>query len=342
VEAAFFMVGAFPPPASGADVFTLFYETGAWGVLLSIFSLSRMSIREYYSTIKQDIVCLLKNSSMTGGIYIYMNSKLFLILLLLCLLGLGCAKPYSQFYKDETNGFDVTTSPGIELPEGEPKVMYSNFDNVKSDEITMAENGYLRLGNSSFNAKHLGEYGAIAQAKKVHASVVILYSKYTDTASGSVPITTPDTQTSTSNYSGNVYGSGGGYGSYSGTGTTTTYGSKTTYFPYNVRRFDQAATYWIRVKINKVKFGIVPIDLTPEARQESGSNRGMLILAVIKGTPAFQADIINGDILRKVGEIEINSRDSYEEAVEKYAGTETQVVVWRKGNEIKKDIKLKP
>lgn len=270
-----------------------------------------------------------------------MNSKLFLILLLLCLLGLGCVKPYSQFYNDETNGFDVTTSTAFEMPEGEPRIIYSNFGDLEKDDITMAENGYWRLGNSNFNAKHIGEYGAIAQAKKVHASVVILYSQYTNTESGAVPLTLPDTQTSTTNFSGSVYGSGG-YGSYSGTGTTTTYGSRTTYIPYNVRRYDQAATYWIKGKVSNFKLGVLIIDLTPEARRALGSNKGMLIKAVIKNTPAFHADIINGDILRKVGEVEIYNLDSLKDAVEKYAGSETQVIVWRNGNEIKKDIKLNP
>jgi len=96
-----------------------------------------------------------------------MNIKLFLILILFCLLSLGCAKPYSQFYNDETNGFDVTTSPLYEISDGEPKVINSNFANIENDNITMFENGYLRLGNSSFNAKTIGEYGAIAQAKKL-------------------------------------------------------------------------------------------------------------------------------------------------------------------------------
>lgn len=95
-----------------------------------------------------------------------MNNRFFLILIAFCLLGIGCAKPYSQFYNDETNGFDVTTSPAFEIPAGEPRIIYSNFGDLKKDDITMAENGYWRLGNSNFNAKHIGEYGAIAQAKK--------------------------------------------------------------------------------------------------------------------------------------------------------------------------------
>lgn len=226
-----------------------------------------------------------------------MNNKLFLILILFGLLGWGCAKPYPQFYHDETNGFDVTTSPLYEVPDGEPKVINSNFANIENDDITMFEDGYIRLGYSSFNAKHYGEHGAISQAKKVHASVVIIYSRYINTASGSVPITTPN---------------------------------------------DQSATYWIKIKDSAVRLGVHIIDLTPEARQATGSNKGMLILAVLKNSPAFHADIINGDILRRVGENEIYDLDSYLDALGKYAGTETQVVVWRKGNEIKKSIKLNP
>jgi len=244
-------------------------------------------------------------------------------------------------YNDQTNGFDVTTSPLYEIPDGAPKIMHSNWQNMENDNITMLENGYVRLGNSSWNGELAHEYGALAKAKKVNASVVILYSKYTNTESGSLPLTTPSTQTSTTNFSGNVYGSGG-YGSYYGTGTTTTYGSTTTYIPYNIRRFDQGATYWIRMKDSAVRLGIYIIDLTPEARKASESNKGMLIMVIVKNSPAFNADIINGDILRRVGEIAIYNEDTYQEALVKYAGTETQVIVWRKGNEIKKDIKLNP
>jgi len=87
-----------------------------------------------------------------------MNNKLFLILILFGLLGWGCLKPYPQFYHDETNGFDVTTSPLYEIPDGEPKVINSNFANIENDDITMFEDGYIRLGYSSFNAKHYGEH----------------------------------------------------------------------------------------------------------------------------------------------------------------------------------------
>jgi len=68
----------------------------------------------------------------------------------------------------------------------------------------------------------------------------------------------------------------------------------------------------------------------------------MLIMAVVKKSPAFLADIINGDILLRIGEVEIYDLDSFQDALGKYAGTETQVIVWRKGNEIKKSIKLNP
>jgi len=94
---------------------------------------------------------------------------------------------------------------------------------------------------------------------------------------------------------GSAYGYGG-YASYSGTAYTTTYGSKTTYIPYTVHRSDYLATYWIKMK--PPIFGTHIKDLTPEIRQQIGSNKGMLVYAVIKGSPAFEADILKGDVLK--------------------------------------------
>jgi len=45
-------------------------------------------------------------------------------------------------------------------------------------------------------------------------------------------------------------------------------------------------------------FGTHIKDLTPEIRQQIGSNKGMLVYAVIKGSPAFEADILKGDVLK--------------------------------------------
>jgi hypothetical protein len=247
----------------------------------------------------------------------------------------GCVTPFSEFYRDQTGGIEITTLPEVVITRGEPKVLHGS--NEEEDSLKMLEDGYGLIGYSSFNAGDVDENGAITQAKKVHASVVILYSKYTNTVSGSMPLTLPDTQTSSTSLYGDVYSSGG-YASYSGSAYTTTYGTKTTYIPYSVRRYDYMATYWVKFK--KPIFGVHVKDLTTKMRQEINSNKGMLVNAVIKGSPAFQADILKDDVLRRIGDVEIYKYESIQKALAKYAGQVVNVIVLRNGKEIEKEIQL--
>ncbi|MFC1896452.1 PDZ domain-containing protein [Thermodesulfobacteriota bacterium] len=252
--------------------------------------------------------------------------KLAKILLPLLFLA-GCAtNPFSQFYFDQTGGADITTLPALVLSEGDPQVYRGN--NVDADSQVMLERGYSMVGYSSFNARNATEKQAIAHGRSVHAETIIVYSEYTNTVSGTVPLTLPDTQTSTTNVYGNVYGSGG-YGTYSGTGTTTTYGTKTMYIPYNVRRYDYLATYWVKLK--PPVFGAHVRDVNNEERQEIGSNKGVMIVAVINDSPAFLEDILKGDILKRIGSVEIIDSSSFQKALELHQGDSVQVEFIRNG-----------
>jgi hypothetical protein len=269
------------------------------------------------------------------------------LIIVATLLLFGCATPFAQFYYDQTGGIDITKISTVIISTDNPKLFRGNDPDKDSQQ--MLEDGYTLLGYSSFNAGNVNEDGAINQAKDIHASVVVLYSKYTNTLSGSMPLTLPDNKTSTTYGSGNVYSSGNVYGyggsayysgssNYSGSSTTTTYGSKTTYIPYNVNRYDYLATYWIKIK--SPIFGVHTEDLSTELRQKIGSNKGVIVNAVIKNSPAFQADILKGDILKRIEDVEIYDVKSFHDATDKYAGKKVHVIFFRDGNEINKEIEL--
>jgi hypothetical protein len=272
--------------------------------------------------------------------------KKYLLLLGAVILVLGgCGgMPFHDFYTDQTGGVskEYFSKCCILLKENEePKLIEGNLDVLEKDDIEMHEEGYLLMGYSNFNGGNVNESGAITQAKSVNASVVILYSKYTETISGSVPLTVPDIQTSYSDVSGTIYGFGGGSASYFGSGTTTTYGTQTSYIPYNQRRFDHFATFWIKQKL-PAKHWILGMHFRPlpiEIRQKMGSNKGVLIFAVIKKGPFYMADIISGDVLLKIGEIEIYGKEDVKKT-KSYKGNEVDVVIWREGKTITKKVKL--
>lgn len=263
-----------------------------------------------------------------------MIRKFFVVIGVLALLQ-GCATPFAQFYYDQTGGVDLSKLPSVVLPTSEPQIYRGN--DQEQDALKMFEDNYNLVGYSSFNGGNVDENGAVTQAKKVNASVVIWYSKYTGAVSGSVPLTLPGTRTSSTLLSGSSYGSGG-YTSYSGTAYTTTYGTNTTYIPYTVHRSDYLATYWIKMK--PPIFGTHIRDLSPEIKQQIGSNKGVLIYAVIKGSPAFEADILKGDVLRKIEDVVVFDEESFQKALTEYQGREVDVLIVRGDKELHKSVKL--
>jgi hypothetical protein len=213
-----------------------------------------------------------------------------LLLIVLGLLVISCAQPYAQYFTDTTQGKDVAKY--TELTTTEPQLLRGN--DVESDALKMAENGYVLLGYSSFHGRKINERGTIEQARKLKASTVLVYSKYLDTLSGYRPLILPETKTSVTSMTANVYGTSGYVSGY-GSGITRSYGTKTLYVPYNIVRYDQVATYWAKRK--GTILGAIGEDLSPELRQKIGSNKGILVIAVIKQSPAYHAGIINGAFL---------------------------------------------
>jgi C-terminal processing protease CtpA/Prc len=64
------------------------------------------------------------------------------------------------------------------------------------------------------------------------------------------------------------------------------------------------------------------------------------VYAVIKDSPAFRADILKGDILRKIGDIDIYDLKNFQQVMVQYAGQKVHVEILRDGQAIKKDIQL--
>ena len=258
--------------------------------------------------------------------------KKMLFLLPLLFIFSGCANPYSNFYTDRTGGVDILENSNIIVPTDKPNLIQGS--NIENDGMRMLENGYLLLGVSSFNAGTTNQNLAIQHAKKVHADTVIVYSQYTNTLSGSMPLTVPNTQTSY--HSGGIYGSGGGFANYSG--SSTTYGTSTTYMPYHVRRYDYYATFWIKAK--PASLGIHLDNLTNELRRKVESNKGVYIVAVVKDSPAFNADLLNGDIIRKFNNIEVANASHFTNLIAENKGQQIELEIFRNGKTILKQIQL--
>ena len=242
--------------------------------------------------------------------------------------------PYTQFYIDYSGGINVLDDPRFIVGIGEPR-LFLGFS-VEQDERRLLEDGYILLGVSGFNGadkeKDEDQWDAFEHAKKVHANRVIIYSKYTDTRSGIASLTVPDIRTTY--HSGTISGLGG-FGHYSG--SSTTYGSKTIYKPYSVDMYDYFATFWIKMKM---RLGIHSRDLTPEERKSLGTNKGMCVTVIVKNSTAFEADLVPGDIIRKLNEVEIIDRNHFFNVLDRCEAQTIRLEISRQGKKIVKEVTL--
>lgn len=262
--------------------------------------------------------------------------QIILLLFALILTLSGCVNPYSQFYRDYTEGRGVVGNP-IFLPSGKEPVILQGID-PSSDAKEMVVNGYACIGESSFNAGEASSSDAKSHAIDVGADKVLLYSKYSHTESGTMPMTTPDNKTSTTYSTATAYGSGGGYANAYGTSTTNTFGTKTTYVPYSIRRYDYLATFWTMTK--PPALGAILEELTPEQKRQIQSNKGACVIAVRKSSPAFENDILEGDIIRQINGTDVIDVRNCVKTINEHRGESVTITLMRNGSSIQKTVKL--
>jgi hypothetical protein len=217
--------------------------------------------------------------------------KLFTGILASAMLS-GCQSGFSQYYED----YSVPLSARLSPPTSDPRVV-AGVGNAEQVISSMFVDGYVLIGKSLFNGPIEGRVAAIKKAREVGAEIIVLDVRYTNTNQGAVPITTQQAMTSTTR--GNVSAYGGGrsvVGTYSG--TTTTVAPQTSYIPYSVNIYDQQALFFARQGIPCV--GVLLGELSDEDRRSIGSNKAVRILAVRRNSPAYDSDIIAGDLILSI------------------------------------------
>lgn|GEM_PF-937649 len=243
--------------------------------------------------------------------------------LLAVLLSACVANPYARSYIGQSAPRSIASD--LRLIHGV---------NPLDDEMRMMEDGYERIGHSAFNGRFAGEQEAISQAKSVGAEVVIVYSKYSHQDAGVIPLSLPSIQTSTAT----AEQGGGNAGPLSLSAITSAVGSVATMLPYKLDRYDQAATYWRKPPVHVM--GVFVRELTADERRKIRTDNGVAVQAVVNGSPAFDANILRGDTIAKIGDAEIRELPDYRQAIKQHAGSSVNVVIIRDGKTINKQVTL--
>jgi membrane-associated protease RseP (regulator of RpoE activity) len=185
------------------------------------------------------------------------------------------------------------------------------------------------IGISSFN----GPQGSLEDVKmvceKIGATLALVYSKYAGTqhVSGVIPWTNTTTSSS------GVFSAG------SGEWTTTTV-TTTNFIPwgYDVRRYDQTALYFMKFT-TKLKLGLSYSDLNSDLRAKFERNQGVVVWIVYKDSPAFDANVLVGDLIVEVNGQEVRDMGQFGRMIADLPPTgECDVKVIRHGDEL--DLKL--
>lgn len=251
----------------------------------------------------------------------------------------GCASGYEAFYKPSTGATpEAIAAMRVAPPPAMPILERSQPGDPETILAAYAKRGYVNIGYSMFNSgTNESENSALKQGQKVGADLVlVLNPQYTGSVTTSIPLTTPTSTTSYTTGSATAYGPGGPVTAY-GNATTTTYGSKTTYIPMTVNRSDYGAVYFVK---RRFTLGAFARDLNDSERQELQTNQGAVVLTIADDTPAFQADILPGDIISSLDGVTVSNQAGLYRMLEEHKGKRVVLTLIRKGQRIEKAVQL--
>lgn len=231
------------------------------------------------------------------------------------------ADDYAKFYQAAPPGSVAL------LPSQIPPEIVASAGDLQADRLRMWEQGYGLIGLSSFNGTVRDPAKALKFARQLKARYVITASGSVEEQSGAIPFTTPTTNQSVT--TGNMAAQAGGR-QVSGTfnALTTSTGSQTVNIPFSVRRADQIAAYFAPVE--RKGSGVYGRVLTADERTALGTNKGLKVLAVREGSPAYEADILPGDIVTTIAGQPF-SVDAWNAVMKQVAGTNIVIGISRSG-----------
>lgn len=251
----------------------------------------------------------------------------------------GCASGYSSFYTPSEGATpEAISSIRATTPPAMPLLERAASENPEAVVAAYAKRGYVVIGTSMFNSGHNeSEAAALKQGKAVGADLVlVLNPQYTGTVTTSIPLTMPSSTTSYSSGTATAFGPGGTVNAY-GNSTTTTYGSKTTYFPVSVNRSDYGAVYFIK---RTFSLGAFVRDLNDKEREELQTNHGVIVLTIVDDTPAFNADVLPGDIITAIDGVPVSNQAGFQNILGERKGKLVLFSLLRRGQPVEKSIRL--
>ncbi len=145
-----------------------------------------------------------------------------------------------------------------------------------------------------------------------------------------------DGTTATNHFGSDIYQENNNHVSHRGQQWATTLMSR------NELHFDQVATFWKKVDPSKLKLGALTQPIDPELRRALGTRHAVMVNNVVAGTPAYEADLFEGDVLLTINGERIRGTSGLDALLESHRGSSILLRLWREGEELETELALNP
>jgi hypothetical protein len=236
------------------------------------------------------------------------------VLMVVCLLGLNAqaiaaenGNPYAEAYKPLEMRAKI-------LPPANPEPkLYKGTDNKEADYQRMLEQGYDLLGTSNFEAGELPTDLLTTHAKSVGAELVLVTTRRSGDVPASIKIEQMRKKAKEQN--------------------TDTIDPAA--IDQSSVRYTYDASYWV-----KLAPPIIGLHVRPPGKDEKV--QGLVVIAVIKNSPADKALLQELDVIQSIGDELLQTPEALSKAAQRYAGKNVDVIFMRQGNVNKASMTLNP
>lgn len=251
----------------------------------------------------------------------------------------GCASGYQSTYRAAT-GMTPERIAALRAtpPLAEPLV--ERTSGKADDAFFNAYNrrGYGVIGVASFtSSRGESDAAAIKQARAVGADLVVIAEPvHRGSSTTHIPLTLPTTTTAYTSGTATVYGSGG-TATAVGNSTTTIHATQTSIIPVTVNHTGYGAAFFIK---QRLVLGVNTRALNDEERAQLQTNKGLVIRAVVDGSPAYEADLLVGDIILSIDSHVVTTPESMNTLLDTKRGQSVNIKLSRQGKVVERDVTL--